>query len=330
MKICIVRFGGMGDILLSTPTVRALAQRYEGAAIDYIVDRGMQEALTGLSSLRDVIPFDKRGADARPGPFLVFLRRLRAARYDLFLNLQPSAKSYLMALAAGARTLTHRKDLRVQPGTGRVRHSIDDFAKEIAPLGIAVTDRTLSFAVPAAAQERAAALAAQRWPGRPFIAVNPAGTREINRWPEGRFAALLDRLAAARPEHALVLVGGPGDAALAERIEKATAAAVHNLAGALSVKELGALLAQADAFVTGDTGPLHIASAVGARIVCLSGAADPDRTGPTRPGDLVVIHRDLSCVPCRDRVCRRKDIACMTQMPVEWVLDAVQRRIDGA
>ena len=80
--------------------------------------------------------------------------------------------------------------------------------------------------------------------------------------------------------------------------------------------------------VTGDTGPLHIAAAVGARIVCLSGTADPDLTGPSNnPFDLVVINSSLSCVPCQGRSCKRGDIACMTQMSVTSVVDAVERRI---
>jgi hypothetical protein len=72
---------------------------------------------------------------------------------------------------------------------------------------------------------------------------------------------------------------------------------------------------------------MHIASALGTPMVVLSGAADPDRTGPLSPRDLVVINRDLPCVPCGDRTCRRVDIACMTQMPVDWVIEAVRRRL---
>jgi ADP-heptose:LPS heptosyltransferase len=105
---------------------------------------------------------------------------------------------------------------------------------------------------------------------------------------------------------------------------------VANLSGRLSVKELGALLSRANCVVTGDTGPLHIASAVKAPIVCLSGAADPDRTGPLNPRDLVVINRDLACVPCQGRTCARRDIACMNQMPIEWVMTAVRQRLNEA
>jgi ADP-heptose:LPS heptosyltransferase len=102
---------------------------------------------------------------------------------------------------------------------------------------------------------------------------------------------------------------------------------VLNLAARLKIKETGALLARTNVLVTPDTGPMHIASALGTPMVVLSGAADPDRTGPLSPRDLVVINRELPCVPCGDRTCRRGDIACMTQMPVDWVMEAVRRRL---
>jgi ADP-heptose:LPS heptosyltransferase len=308
----------MGDILLATPTLRALAAHYQTDQVDFVVGSGMEVAVTGLPYAARVLAFDRKkhwGAGL-PG----FLKTLKAeGRYDLFLNFQPSVKTILLgALIQPKKTLVFKKDRRKQPDTGRVRHAIDDFSKEILPLGVKVTDRQLDFFVPETAR---LSLAAKLDITTPFIAINPAGTRDINRWPPERFAQLIERLDSVG--HRVLLLGGPGDVALAQEIVGLAKAPVENTAGKLTVKELGALLERAACVVTGDTGPLHIASAVKAPIVCLSGAADPDRTGPTRPGDLVVINRELSCVPCQARSCKRGDIACMTQMPVEWVLDAV-------
>lgn len=320
MRVCVVRLGGMGDILLATPTLRALAAHYQTDQLDFVVGPGMEAAVTGLPYAARILAFDRKKHWGRGLPG--FLKTLQAeGRYDLFLNFQPSVKTFtLAALSRPKKTLVFRKDRRKQPETGRVRHAIDDFAKELLPLGITVTDRQLDFFVPETARQ---SLAAKLELTEPFIAINPAGTRDINRWPPERFARLIEALAGRR----VLLLGGPGDVALAEEIVGLTKAPVENLAGKLTVKELGALLERAACVVTGDTGPLHIASAVKAPIVCLSGAADPDRTGPTRPGDLVVINRELSCVPCQGRSCKRGDIACMTQLPVEWVRDAIERRI---
>ena len=101
----------------------------------------------------------------------------------------------------------------------------------------------------------------------------------------------------------------------------------------MSIKELGVVLERADVLVTADTGPMHIAAAVGTPIVALFGPADPNRTGPVGPKgrDLVVVNRDgLDCVPCRKRYCRRGDTACMTELPVLRVLAAVHRQLESA
>lgn len=320
MRICVVRLGGMGDILLSTPTLRALSEHFQTQEIDYIVEPGNVEAVTGIPYIRQVIPFQKR-QDMKMARLLPLLQRLRAAHYDLFLNFQPSAKTILLStLAVPKQTIVFRKDRLKQPETGRVRHAIADFAKELKPLGIPVTDWQLDFFVPESARR---SLAQKIDLSVPYIAINPAGTRDINRWPPAHFAELIMRLEG----HRVVLLGGPGDVALAEQIVALTKVPVESVAGKLTIKELGALLERARCVVTGDTGPLHVASAVRAPLVCLSGAADPDRTGPTRPGDLVVIQRELDCVPCQARSCKRGDIACMNQLSVERVLAAVEKQL---
>ncbi len=327
-----VRFGGMGDILLATPALRAVSETFQPDAVDVIVGKRMGDAVTGIPYIRRVTEWDKAGADARLPNFVHFLAELRRERYDLFLNFQPGSRSILMGWASGAaRVITFTKDRRKQPGTGRVRHAIDDFTKELKPLGIeAVTNRRMDFHVPDAARQSCAEIRTAHGVLGRYIVVNPASTRLVNRYPPERWAQVIDELTRTLPGVAVVLSGAPSERDLADAVLKGIqlTANIVSLAGALTVKELGALLESADCVLTGDTGPLHIASAVGASVVCLSGAADPDRTGPTSPRDLVVIRRDLPCVPCQDRNCHRGDIACMTGLPVEWVVNAAAKRME--
>jgi ADP-heptose:LPS heptosyltransferase len=102
---------------------------------------------------------------------------------------------------------------------------------------------------------------------------------------------------------------------------------VINLAGQLTVKELGALYLRAAAVLTCDSGPMHIAAALETPLVVLSGAADPDRTGPLTANSQVLIDRSLSCVPCRDRTCARTDVRCMDNLSLEAVIAAISRAI---
>ena len=182
----------MGDILLATPSVRAVAAAFPGIAIDFVVGGGMTAALSGHPNVREILSFDKRGVDSRLDHFLPFLARIARKRYDLVINLHPSAKSYLMAAASGAKTrVTFEKRMEVRADTGRVAHAVDDFAKELRPLGIeSVPDRALDFVVPGAARARVASLLTELGVSESdkLLVINPAASRPLNRWPLERFA----------------------------------------------------------------------------------------------------------------------------------------------
>lgn len=334
-----IRFGGMGDILLATPSVRAVSAAFPGIAIDFIVGGGMRDALAGHPCVRNVITFDKRGVDSRLDHFIPFLWRVARARYDLVINLHPSAKSYLMAAASGARTrLTFQKCMAVQPGTGRVAHAVDDFYKELAPLGVPpLTDRSLDFFIPDADRrgvERRLAEAGVSASDR-LLVINPAASRPLNRWPLERFRAVAAHWA-AEPGVKVAVTGAPAsfktvmdgldEVSLAREVASADERII-NFAGRLTVKQFGAVLARADALLTCDTGPMHIGAAVGTPLVVLSGAADPDRTGPLTESSTVLIDRTLSCCPCRDRICARGDMMCMQNLSVPAVISAVGFRM---
>jgi ADP-heptose:LPS heptosyltransferase len=330
-----IRFGGFGDILLTTPAVRAVHRAFPGIEIDYIVGANMAESLEGHPLVRRIITFDKCGDDARPTRFLAFLRGLAERGYDLVVNLHPSAKSYAMRLATGAATaVTFRKCMDVNPETGRVAHAVDDFLKELTQLG-AVSDGNhgLDFPIPESAYASMdRILREERIDGDTLLLViNPAASRPINRWPSERFAAIAARFAEQRNVAVCVTgasasfrtyQGGEPDEVVAARIAAADPR-IRNFAGRLTLKEFGALLSRADVFLTCDTGPMQIGSALGTPMVVLSGAADPDRTGPLGPEADVLIDRALPCVPCRARTCVRRDLKCMDDLNVENVAAAI-------
>ncbi len=334
-----IRFGGMGDILLATPSVRAVAAAFPGIQIDFVVGGGMTDALSGHPNVREILTFDKRGVDSRLDHFLPFLVKIARKRYDLVVNLHPSAKSYLMAAASGAKTrLTFEKRMEVRADTGRVAHAVDDFAKELRPLGIdGVPDRALDFFVPGTAQARVADLLMELGVSRndKLLTINPAASRPLNRWPLERFSEVAAYWA-GQPGVKVAITGAPpafktvmdglDEVSLAREVAAADPR-ILSLAGRLTVKEFGALLGRADTLLTCDTGPMHIGAALGTPLVVLSGAADPDRTGPLTESSTVLIERALECVPCRDRICRRGDMLCMSRLTTANVIAAVGERL---
>jgi len=330
-----IRFGGMGDILLATPSLRAVHQAFPGIQIDFIVGGGMTDVLADHPLVRRVITFDKRGVDSRVDHFVPFLYGLSRTKYDVVVNLHPSAKSVLMTAASRAKTtVSFNKDVTIDPATGSVTHAIDDFAKQLTALGIGgIQDRYLDFYVDPAAKKRVVGLVDAR--GRRVLVINAAASRPINRWPTDRFKALACHFA-EQEDVLVVLTGAPrsfhtvfddiDEISLASEIT-----AVHpnilNLAGQLTVRELGALLAECDAFLTCDTGPMHVGSAVRAPMVVLSGAADPERTGPINPEATVLIDRSLPCVPCRQRTCIFGDVRCMKGISTNRVIDELAAKL---
>lgn len=344
-RILVARFGAIGDLLLTTPVLRALARRYPGAQIDYLVGKGLAPVLRGHPKLAEVIEFDKR-ADARPGAFVAFGRRLRERRYDLFVNLQRSVKTVLLGLASGAsRTVVYRRTHAVQRDSGRMQHAVENFLHTLEPIGapIDAVGRHLDFVVGAAARQHVAAwLAGQGVQARDrLVLVNPGASAASRRWPAAHLAAVLDALVRRRPELRVALIGGPGDdQALAKAVRSAmsSAEAVFDWVAAVDFEQTGALLERASLLVTMDTGPMHLAAAIGTPIVALFGPTEPDRTGPTPPpprthraAPRVLVHRDgLDCVPCHARSCKRGHQGCITGHAPEQLVDAIEQSLAAA
>ena len=328
-KALFLRFGGIGDILMTTPVLRSFAEAFPGVDVDYIVAKGHAQVLTGLPYVRNVIEFDKERSS-----FQDMFRQIRTSlpktQYDLFVNLHPSAKSILIGTAVkAAQTVVFVKDRHIQPSTGRVRHAIDDFYKHLLPIGLSPEyRRDLDFEV----DERSRSVVVSKLvehevgPGTKLIVVNTAASRKVNRWPAGRFAQVCDHFCADR-DCRVVLVGSIADLGTVSDVKFASnePGATIDFCGSLSLKELGALLEHADVLLTCDTGPMHIGSAVGTPIVCLSGAADPDRTGPLGANCRVLIDRSLPCVSCQSKICKLADEPlCMSNITVHDVVAAIE------
>jgi ADP-heptose:LPS heptosyltransferase len=144
----------------------------------------------------------------------------------------------------------------------------------------------------------------------------------VNRWPAERFAELADLLAEGTGK--AIIIGGPDDVPIAEEIISRSRSKPLSVAGKTTLLQLGAVLEKCSAAVSGDTGPLHMATAVGTRAVALFGAADPSRTGPVGHVHRVIQATGISCIPCRSRLCANPDpLLCMRSITAQTVADVV-------
>ncbi len=317
-RFLIVRLGSLGDVVHAIPAVAALRARHPGARIDWIVDPRYADLVGLVDGVDRVIPFDPR---AGWGQLLTTARQLRRERYDAAIDLQGLIKSAVLARAAGARRTIGfaRADLR-EPlasilytethDSGHVSHVIHKGLALMRATGVEQTAVAFPLRLPAAK------------PGG-YVLINPGAAWPNKRWPPERFGELA---AAIRERHGLrsVVLWGPGEESAAAAVAAASRGAAE-LAPLTSITDIVAIAKGASLMVSGDTGPLHIAAAVGTPIVALFGPTRAERNGPWSPSDISLTRFD-HCVCHYERRCRR-GYPCIDDILVDDVIAAVERRL---
>jgi lipopolysaccharide heptosyltransferase I len=328
----IVRLGSLGDVIHAIPAAAALRQRYPHARIDWLVDPRYVELLHLVEPLDERIPIDPRSlgrAGERQG-FVKTLRALRAARYDAVIDLQGLVKSALLARAAGGRRTVgfpraHLREPAARllythaPDPGAATHVIQKNLALLAAVGVSHPQVRFPINIPRTTAVQAVADRA----GDGYALLNPGAAWPNKRWPPERFGAV----AAALREGAGLLsfvLWGPGEEQLAADVVAAAAGAAE-LAPATTIPDLVGLARGARLMVSGDTGPLHVAAAVGTPVVALFGPTFPERNGPWAAHD-VTISRVQRCECLYERQCRRAD-RCIDEIGIEEVVEAVRRRL---
>ena len=304
MKILIIKPSALGDVVQALPVLTGLRRRWPASRIDWVVNDSLEEILRGHPALNQIIPYPRRRwTSPRQLPEMWrWGRRLRGERYDLVIDLQGLFRSAVMTWATGAR---RRIGLRSSREGARFAYNevVADNALSAAEryltclehLGIPVlpTDSQLQpqVAVPAEIESLS-----------PYIALHPYSRWRTKLWPWRYFQELVDSM----PEHKFVVVGeGPWFPLTAP-------GRLVDLRGKLSLGTLVAVLGRARAVLSTDSGPAHIAGALGRPTLVLFGATDWRKTRPI--GESVSIQtRQLFCSPCLRRTCwRDTPVECMS------------------
>jgi heptosyltransferase-1 len=347
-KILLVRLGSLGDLVHSLPVAAALRARHPAARIDWLVD-------ARYSAILDLVPtIDRRVVISPAGPLRVdrpghpgdqrfpgrlgllsAIRWMRTQRYDAAVDLQGLIKSAALARASGARRVVGFDTAHLRERQARVFYS----ERVVPPDGVHVVFKNLAvlpaldapvpqvpcFPIdvplsPAREALRGTLAAAGELA---YALVNPGAAWPNKRWPAERFGAVAAALRDTRGL-ASVVSWGPGEEALAARVVSSSRGAAI-AAPPTGIGDLLAIARDAVVAVSGDTGPLHLAAAVGTPVVAVFGPTDPGRNGPWSADD-VSLSRFAECVCHYERRCRRER-ACIEDITVEDILGAIDRRL---
>jgi len=302
-RILLVRFGSLGDVLLTTPLIRVLRARHPAATISAVTKQVWAPLLSANPHLDEVVA-------VAPGQSLVPLARaLRSARYTHLLDLHGSVRTRVLRLLVPgawsgfdarrrARLALIRTHRDIYPDRAPVPERYFGAAHS---LGVSPDGRPAELFTSPAAEARAEAwLARAGLDGdRPLIALAPGAAHATKRWPARHWRQLATDL--ARRAFSVAVIGGPADRLVAEEIAAEAGSRAASAAGELDLQASGALLRRARAAVTGDTGPMHIAAGVGTPVVALFGpTVEPFGFFPYR-ARAVVLERHLPCRPCSSK-----------------------------
>lgn len=323
MKVLIVKLSSLGDLFHALPAVHNIKVGLK-AEIHWVVQEEYADLVKCFTDVDRVIPVSRRHwlRGAR-----VFMRRLRLYDYDYVVDLQGLLKSAIVALLArggkriGPSFCREGSVLLYSAVAGhydRNRHAVDQCMDSVRYLGLSCLSQEFPVAFSAAG----------RTEPRPRVGLLPVSRWHTKNWAVEGFVAVARRLQQERDATVFIL-GGAGDSVACAEMEKAIGGRVLNLAGKMSIPESGALIRELDLLISNDSGPVHMAAAVGTPTLVIFGPTDPRRTGPYG-----MVHRVLRgnqpCQPCYDRVCRFGDKPCMKDVTVQRVGDEALELLEAS
>ncbi|GIW05578.1 MAG: ADP-heptose--LPS heptosyltransferase [Dehalococcoidia bacterium] len=332
LKILVVRLDTIGDVLLSEPALRAIRARFPRSTIHLITSPAGAALIEGTPAVDRIIPFRAPWHAAWRGQrvglrdalaIARMVRALRAERYDLGIELRADFRDILFLAAAGARVTVGDSWrgggwlLTVDAGAPVEAHRVE-FALAIAAAAGADSAPSRPRIVLSEADRAAAARALAPLDGRRFVAFHLGAGFASKCLPVDRFAKVAGKLGR---ERAIVVIGGAEERPLVEELRRLAPTPVLDLVGALTLKETAALLERADLFVGNDSGPMHLAAAVGRPIVTFFGPSEPHKY---RPYGVVqrLIEIDLPCRPCDHVHCVHDEFLCMTRIAPSEIVEA--------
>jgi lipopolysaccharide heptosyltransferase I len=336
MKILIVKLSAIGDVVQTLPAVEAIKKHYPASEITWVVEEAAADILQGHPALHKVLVSRRKVWIQQLKQFRTFVRgykesrkfigELRSVQYDLAIDFQGLLKSgVVIGLSRARRKIGFDKGRELShfflnerlPAYDIEKHALDRYLDVARYLGAKDPTVTCTLPIEKETAEMRGKVRAIRKEGKRLVVVNPVARWKTKLWQEKNFSDLADRLIREK-QAVVVFTGSPADRDICGRIMENMRSSAYDWSGTTSLKELAALAALSDLFITTDTGPMHLAAAAGARVLALFGPTAPWRTGPYG-GTHIVLRTGIDCSPCFQRECDRAQ-ECMRGISVTEVL----------
>ena len=357
MRVLLIRLRLIGDVVLSTPVIRALRRRFPDAKLTYLVEREAAPVVAGNPHLDEVLVVNRSQGLARLADDLRLAWRLRRRRFDVVIDMHGGPRSSWLTLATGApqrigydmpgrqwmytRTVPRARELRPRHSVLNqwdLLSAIEGWPPESAQPARDAVEMPVDPAADRRIADRLRDLGIG--PDHELILVHVSANNPFRRWPEPAFSEVVARLAGASPARRLILSSGPSDREAAGRIADGARALLDERTrsrvvpfGEFDLAELRALIGRSRLFIGGDTGPLHVAATTATPVVAVYGPTLPERSAPWRdpsvPTEAVEI-KGLPCRPCDQRVCAPGDYRCLATLKAADVLAAAERALSAS
>jgi len=338
LKILILKPSSLGDVVQALPVLRCLKRHLPHSRIYWWVESGLAPLLEGDPDLEGVVRFNRRGwaAPANWTKLWKDVAWLRNQKFDWVIDLQCLARSGAFSWITNGGLLVGLDEVRegargfydlVARRRSYHTHAVDWYLDVLPLLGVPVRRDVEWLPIrPLAAQAVRRTIGAE---ASPWVAIQP-GARWLNkRWPVEHYKELVGRLAEWRADLRFAILGGKDDEILGRTVLQAAPARCLDLTGKISLTEMIEWIRLSRVMVTNDTGPMHVAAAVGTPVVGLFGPTEPRRTGPYGQVEHV-LRLDLPCVPCMSSRCRHKPVMeCLTSILPDRAFGAVRQRLVG-
>lgn len=339
-RILVVRTDRIGDVLLSTPVISALRAAYPFAYIAMMVRPYAKDILEGNPDLDQIILYDRDGKHKSWQRSFKFARNLKKKRFDVAIVLHPTNRAHIVTFFAGIKKrigydrklgflLTDR--IRHTKHLGE-KHELEYSLDLVRYLGILPEEKNIFMPLSPASEEWVRELFAKEGlsANDKLLAIHPGASCPSKIWPNERFAQVADKLA-GKYGFKVLIVAGPKDISLAQNIVKHMHSPAINLAGKTSVSQLASILKRCRLFISNDSGPVHVASAVGTPVISIFGRSQkglsPLRWGPTGKHDRVA-QGTVGCVECLAHNCVR-GFVCLKAVTVDYVLNIADSILQG-